>query len=281
MRTHENNHDIEKLLNDLKHVPVPQSVETKMKNQFVDFQERLTEKKSRFAGILDFFRNLSSPKVRMAAAFAVVILVFFATTLIKAPNSSGGSLYAAVVAQLRAMTAISYEIEIAPFTSVAIARREPGLSQITTSWGVEINTDHVARKRLTLLHYMKRYVWEDAEFKEEKSEYDAYETFRNLPDQADEILETKKIDGQKVIGYRVKVQDGEETVDIWVNQKDNSLVQADINFYKDQNIVYQMHIRNFKLEEQVDLSELSFTPPEDYQPLSDADRTETKNLMKL
>ena len=281
MRTHENNHDIEKRLSELKDVKIPQSVEKNMKNQFVEFQERLAEKKSRFAGILEFFRNLSSPRVRMAAAFAVVILVVFTTTLIKAPNSSTGNLYAAVVAQLRAMTAISYEIEIAPFTTVTVARREPGLSQITTSWGVEINTNHVSRKRLTLLHYMKRYFREEGDFKEEKSEYDAYETFKNLPDQAEEILGTKKMDGQSVEGYRVLVQDGEESIDIWVNTKDNSLTQVDINFYQDQNLVHQMHIRNFKLNDRVDLSEMSFTPPKDYQLLSEADRNETKNLMQF
>lgn len=282
MNTNKQNYDIENLLGEIGNTKVPQQVEAKMRHQFDDFEKRLAgkEEKSWIANIPEVLQKVFTPKVKIVTAFTVIILMILVTTFNQTPDSSGGDLYAAVVAQFRAMYAISYEIEIAPFTSVTISKKEPGLSRIVTSWGADITTDHVAGKSLVLLHYDKKYLLKEKDVEPQKSDFDEiYESFRNLPEKADSTLGTKSINSQKVAGYRV--WDDEESIDTWINPRDSALVQVDINFYKDKVMVHQMHIRNFKLNDEVELSDLSFTPPKGYQPATDADQNETKGKIQF
>ena len=170
--------------------------------------------------------------------------------------------------QLRSAHSLDYTVSIAPGTEVDFSYLAPGFRCIKLSWGMEMRSDGNG-KQIVLMHLTKNYIVG----KEEQSEVpDLMEQFKSLPASAHESLDEQTVDGRKLLGYRVHPSKsempgavfGRSTLDLWVDAATGNPDHVDLSIQEHGKPLYQMHIKNIRIDAQIDRSFFDMNPPAGY-----------------
>jgi effector-binding domain-containing protein/outer membrane lipoprotein-sorting protein len=198
----------------------------------------------------------------------VVAIVFWAG------GPDGGRVYAAAVSRLATARSVRYAIEIAPFVSVEFSHLAPARERIETSWGIEIRSDG-SGTQLVLLHASKRYVREQKGPGSLAHSADLVEQLTSLPKTADSMLGERTVAGKRFVGYRVMGArmaggHGLEWLDLWLDAESGAVDHVDLTPSGAGASGYQMHIRNIRVDSDVDPVSFDMTPPAGYVEVESA-----------
>jgi len=173
-------------------------------------------------------------------------------------------LYAAAIQDLAAKRTLAYSIKTS-LLSVDVISKSPGLERKIMSGGIEIITDENQGKSLILFHKEKVYLWESS--KGALNGLDNLDVFENFPDQADQELGRRMIDGRAVEGFRVVKgkSDRQAQTDVWVDPVSRQLVMVDRDVIIEGITSHILEIRNIRINESLDDSLFDLIPPADYK----------------
>jgi len=245
-------------------VEIPADVEARMRRQFTAFRARLDDRRrpvSELAASL-----LGQRPVRWAAAGAalatVLGIVFFWG------GTDGGRVYAAAVSRLAAARSVQYTMEIAPFVSVEFSHLAPAHERIRMSWGMEIRADG-SGTQVILLHASKQFVREQRGPGSLARTADLVEQLTSLPRTADSMLGERTVGGRRLVGFRVMGtrmpgEHGLESLDLWLDAVSGALDHVDLTPADAGASGYQMHIRDIRVDADVDPALFDMTPPAGY-----------------
>jgi effector-binding domain-containing protein/outer membrane lipoprotein-sorting protein len=183
-------------------------------------------------------------------------------------GTNGGRVYAAAVSRLAAARSVQYTMEIAPFVSVEFSHLAPAHERIRMSWGMEIRADG-SGTQLVLLHATKQYVREQKGPGSLARTADLVEQLTSLPRTADSMLGERTISGKRFVGFRVMGTrmpgaHGLESLDLWLDAASRTLDHADLTPADAGASGYQMHIRDIRVDADVDPALFDMTPPAGY-----------------
>jgi effector-binding domain-containing protein/outer membrane lipoprotein-sorting protein len=263
-------HIVDDMLRRSSDVEVPADVEARMRQQFSGFRNRLGQPRQTL-------RETAAALVRQrplrwaaacAAVATVVAIVFWAG------GPDGGRVYAAAVSRLATARSVRYAIEIAPFVSVEFSHLAPARERIETSWGIEIRSDG-SGTQLVLLHASKRYVREQKGPGSLAHSADLVEQLTSLPKTADSMLGERTVAGKRFVGYRVMGArmaggHGLEWLDLWLDAESGAVDHVDLTPSGAGASGYQMHIRNIRVDSDVDPVSFDMTPPAGYVEVESA-----------
>ena len=245
-------------------VEIPADVEARMRRQFTAFRARLDDRRrpvSELAASL-----LGQRPVRWAAAGAalatVLGIVFFWG------GTDGGRVYAAAVSRLAAARSVQYTMEIAPFVSVEFSHLAPAHERIRMSWGMEIRADG-SGTQVILLHASKQFVREQRGPGSLARTADLVEQLTSLPRTADSMLGERTVGGRRLVGFRVMGtrmpgEHGLESLDLWLDAVSGALDHVDLTPADAGASGYQMHIRDIRVDADVDPALFDMAPPAGY-----------------
>jgi hypothetical protein len=245
-------------------VEIPADVEAGMRRQFTEFAARLGhERRPLREGVASL---VARPRWRWAlggVALATVLAVVFVWG-----GGDGSGVYAAAVSRLAAARSVQYTIEIAPFVSVEFSHLAPARGRVNTSWGIEIRSDG-AGAQLVLLHGTRQYVREQKAPGSLVPTADLVEQLQSLPRSADTRLGERTLAGRRVVGYRVQGSrmaggHGVESLDLWLDARTGAPDHVDITPVGAGTSGYQMHIRDIRVDADLDAARFSMTPPAGY-----------------
>jgi effector-binding domain-containing protein/outer membrane lipoprotein-sorting protein len=254
-------------------VEIPADVEARMRRQFTEFRARLD---GRRRPVRELAASLLGQRpVRWAAATAV-----FATVLAMVffwGGTDGGRVYAAAVSRLATARSVRYTMEIAPFVSVEFSHLVPAHERVKTSWGIEIRADG-SGTQLILLHATRQYVREQKGPGSLARTADLVEQLTSLPRTADSMLGERTVSGRRFVGFRVMGtrvpgQHGLESLDLWLDAGSGTLDHVDLTPEDAGASGYQMHIRDIRVDADVDPALFEMTPPAGYSDARSAGAT--------
>jgi hypothetical protein len=264
----DNNHDLDELMQRSIQVEVPADVEDRLRRRLAEFRAKIVEPPpSRFRALTDSLFHSPSLRVPLmtAALLAVIVtLAFFPR------GSKDGRVYAAAATQLRTAHSLEYTVAIAPGAEIDFAYLAPGFRRIKLSWGMEIRSDG-SGKQIVLMHLTKKYIVG----KEEQSEVpDLLKQLKLLPQTPDMSIGEQWAGGRKLMGYRVhEAQPGTSfpgaisglsALDLWVDAATGDPDHVDISIQEPNKPLYQMHIKNIRVDAEIDSSLFDMTPPAGY-----------------
>ena len=245
-------------------VEVPADVEARMRRQFTEFRARLVERRR---PVSELVASLFGKRpVRWAAAgvvlAAVLAIVFFWG------GTDGGRVYAAAVSRLATARSVQYTMEIAPFVSVEFSYLAPTHERIKMSWGMEIRADG-SGTQLVLLHASKQYVREQKGPGSLARTADLVEQLTSLPRTADSMLGERTLSGKRFVGFRVMGarmpgEHGLASLDLWLDAASGTLDHVDLTPADAGSSGYQMHIRDIRVDADVNPAAFDMTPPAGY-----------------
>jgi hypothetical protein len=219
------------------------------------------------------------PPLRVMAMTAAA-LVAVAIGLVLIPREGNARrVYAAAAQQLRNSQSLEYTIVFSelPYVGVDFSYAAPGYQRVNCSWGIEIRADHTARKQIVLMHLTRMYVVESGKQVESPANSDDWvKQLESLPPAADQVLGERQAGGKRLIGYRlVKAPHGTsipglKSFDLWVDAGTRQADHVDIAIAEQGKPVYRMHIRNIRVNGQVDRSLFDLTPPAGYTVIAAA-----------
>ncbi len=257
-------HIVDDLLRRSSDVKVPPDVEARMRQQFGEFRSRLDQPRRTLGQMA---AALVRPRaLRWAAACAAVATVVAIVFWAGAPD--GGRVYAAAVSRLATARSLRYTIEMAPFVSVEFSHLAPARERVETSWGIEIRSDGPGTQ-LVLLHASKQYAREQKGSGSLARTADLVEQLMSLPKTADSMLGERTADGKRFVGYRVMGTrmaggHGLEWLDLWLDAESGALDHVDLTPSGAGASAYQMHIRDIRVDSDVDPVSFDMTPPAGY-----------------
>lgn len=270
-------HTVDDVLRRSAEVEIPPGVEARMQEQFTEFRRRLDERRhpvrERAASLLG--RQSFRWAAAGAALVAVLAIVFFAG------GTDGGRVYAAAVSRLATAQSVQYTIELAPFVSVKFSHLAPAHERIETSWGIEIRADS-SGVQLVLLHASRQYVREQKGSGSLASTADLIHQLTSLPRTPDSTLGERTVGGKRLVGYRVKGtgltgEHGVEWLDLWLDAESGAPDHVDITPVGSGVSGYQMHIRDIRVDADVDPALFDTTPPAGYADAGPAGAAEQPN----
>ncbi|MGA2157480.1 MAG: GyrI-like domain-containing protein [Bryobacteraceae bacterium] len=194
-------------------------------------------------------------------------------------EGNASRVYAAAAQQLRNSQSLEYTIVFneLPYVGVDFSYAAPGYQRVNCSWGIEVRADHTARKQIVLMHLTRMYVVESGKQVESPANADDWvEQLESLPPAADQVLGERQAGGKRLIGYRlVKAPHGTsipglKSFDLWVDAGTRQADHVDIAIAEQGKPVYRMHIRNIRVNGQVDRSLFDLTPPAGYTVITAA-----------
>ncbi|MDR3754874.1 MAG: GyrI-like domain-containing protein [Terracidiphilus sp.] len=271
------NHDLDELMLKSIQVEVPANVEERLHRRLVEFRTKIAEPPpSRFRTLINSLRHSASIRVPLitAAVFAVVVTLAFIPR-----GSNAGRVYAAAAMQLRSARSLVFTVELAPNTEIDFAYRSPGFRRASCSWGTEIRSDG-SGKQIILMHLTKSYIVG----KEEQSATPNFVLqFKALPKTPDQSIGEKWAGSRKLLGYRVheapsgSAIPGLSALDIWVDAASGNPDHIDLSIQEPGKPLYQMHIKNMHMDEEIDSSLFDMTPPAGYTKIAIPDATPQGN----
>ena len=183
-------------------------------------------------------------------------------------GTDGGRVYAAAVSRLATARSVQYTMEIAPFVSVEFSHLAPAHERIKMSWGIEIRADG-SGTQLVLLHASRQYVREQKGSGSLARTADLIEQLTSLPRTADSMLGERTVGGKRFVGYRVMGtrmpgEHGVESLDLWLDAASGTLDHVDLTPAGAGASGYQMHIRDIRVDADVDPALFDMTPPAGY-----------------
>lgn len=256
--------DVDDVLRRSTEVEVPADVEARMRQQFTEFRNRLDRERHPARELAASL--LQRRPFRWAAAATVLATVLAIVFL--AGGTDGNRVYAAAASRLAAARSVQYTIEVAPFVSVGFSYLAPAHERVTTSWGIEIRMDG-SGAQLVLLHASRQYVREQKSPDGLARTADLIEQLTSLPRTPDSRLGERTVDGRRLVGYRVlgagmPGEHGLESLDLWLDADSDALDHADLTPKGAGSSGYQMHIRDIRIDADVDPARFDMTPPAGY-----------------
>lgn len=249
---------------------VPPEVEARMRQQFSEFRNRLGQPgQTRRENAAARVRQLPLRWAAACAAMATVAAIVF-----WAGGPNGGRVYAAAVSRLATARSVRYTIEIAPFVTVRFSHLAPARERIETSWGIEIRSDG-SGTQLVLLHALRRYAREQKGPGSLAHSADLVEQLTSLPKTADSMLGERTAAGKRFVGYRVMGTrmaggHGLEWLDLWLDAESGAPDHVDLTPSGAGASGYQMHIRDIRVDSDVDPVSFDMTPPAGYAEIERA-----------
>lgn len=263
-------HSVDDVLRRSIEVEIPADVEARMRQQFTEFRGRLDQRRH---PVREWAASLFEQRpIRWAAAGAVLATVL--AIVFVWGGTDGGRVYAAAVSRLAAARSVQYTMEVAPFVSVEFSHLAPAHERIKTSWGIEIRTDGSGRQ-LVLFHGSKQYVREQKGSGRVANTADLIEQLTSLPRTADAMLGERTVGGKRFVGYRVMGtrmpgEHGVASLDLWLDAESGTLDHVDVTPAGAGPSGYQMHIRDIRVDADVDPAVFEMTAPAGYSDVSSA-----------
>jgi hypothetical protein len=272
------NHDLDDFVQRSTQVEVPTVVAERLHRRLAEFRERVEQRPpSRLRAMANSLIHPTSFRVPLltAALLAVVVTLAFIPR-----GSNAGRVYAAAATQLRSAHSLEYTVELAPYTGIDFSYLAPGYRRVNCSWGTELRTDGSGRQ-IVLMHLTKSYLIEDGK---QADIPDLVEQFKSLPKTADESLGERWTGSRKLIGYRVhEAQPGTtfpgaipglSALDLWVDAATGNPDHVDISIQEPGKPLYQMHIKNIRVDAEIDRSHFDMTPPAGYSKIDISDQAQ-------
>jgi outer membrane lipoprotein-sorting protein/effector-binding domain-containing protein len=250
---------------------IPADVEAQMRQQFSDFRHRLPERHRN--PVREWVTTLAGNRpYRWAAAGAVAAVVLGIVFLWG--GAEGGRVYAAAASRLASARSVQYTMEVAPFVTVTFSHLAPARERFETSWGIEVRAD-ASGTQLVLLHGSKQYVREQKGPAGVLRSADLIAQLTSLPKTADAALGERTIDGRRFVGYRVlggsmPGKHGVESLDLWLDAASGTLDRVDVTPAGAGASGYQMHIRDIRVDANLDPALFDMTPPAGYSDATSA-----------
>jgi hypothetical protein len=278
MRDQNANDEMDDLIRRSTQVEIPAEVEDRLRHRLAEFRTRVEQRPPNRWRSLAYSLTYRPPLRAMAMAAAALVAV--AVGLVLIPREGNASrVYAAAAQQLRNSQSLEYTIVFneLPYVGVDFSYAAPGYQRVNCSWGIEVRADHTARKQIVLMHLTRMYVVESGKQVESPANADDWvEQLESLPPAADQVLGERQAGGKRLIGYRlVKAPHGTsipglKSFDLWVDAGTRQADHVDIAIAEQGKPVYQMHIRNIRVNGQVDRSLFDLTPPAGYTVIAAA-----------
>jgi effector-binding domain-containing protein len=273
------NHDLDELIRRSTEVEVPPNVEERLRHRLAEFRERVEQRPPSRLRMLAY--ALMHPPSLRVPAMAAAVLATIALALVLIPSGSNTSrAYAAAAAQLRAAQSLQYTFVLAPFTEVEFSYLAPAYRRVNFPWGMELRTDG-SGKQLLLMHATRNYLIEKVQQVDGlASAMDMVEQFKSLPKTADESLGEERADGKRLMGFRVHQAPsgsgipGFKALDLWVDAETGNPDHVGITIQEPGKPLYQMRIKDIRVDAAVDRSLFDMTPPAAYTaiPVPNADQ---------
>ena len=278
MRDQNANDEMDDLIRRSTQVEIPAEVEDRLRHRLAEFRTRVEQRPPNRWRSLAYSLTYRPPLRAMAMAAAALVAV--AVGLVLIPREGNASrVYAAAAQQLRNSQSLEYTIVFneLPYVGVDFSYAAPGYQRVNCSWGIEVRADHTARKQIVLMHLTRMYVVESGKQVESPANADDWvEQLESLPPAADQVLGERQAGGKRLIGYRlVKAPHGTsipglKSFDLWVDAGTRQADHVDIAIAEQGKPVYRMHIRNIRVNGQVDRSLFDLTPPAGYTVIAAA-----------
>ncbi len=209
---------------------------------------------------------------------AVAALIVLAVALALYTFAGGGATnaYAQVVDLLHNARTLSFSVvnktgvATMPTVRTQILFKEPGYMRTSTADGF-VTILHASGgevRGLNLIPLQKKYMTFEFSNMPDKDKSDggpyvSLEKLRALPNQADEALGPKRIDGLTLEGYRVHETDA--TITVWVDPKTGEPARVEMEFAAAPGM--DMILSDFQVDVQLDDSLFSLDPPAGYEPM--------------
>ncbi|MGA2040450.1 MAG: GyrI-like domain-containing protein [Bryobacteraceae bacterium] len=278
MRDQDANDEMDELIRRSTQVEIPADVEDRLRHRLAEFRTRVEQRPpNRWRSLV--YSLTYRPPVRVMA-MAAAVLVAVAVGLVLIPREANASrVYAAAAEQLRNAQSIEYSIVLneTPYVGIDFSYAAPGYRRLNCSWGIEVRADHTARKQIVLMHMERMYVAESGKQVEGlANSEDLVEQLLSLPPAAGRVLGERQAGGRRLIGYRLPNATlgasfpGLKSFDMWVDAGTRQADHVDIAIAEQGKPVYQMHIRNIRVNGQVDRSLFDLTPPAGYTVITAA-----------
>jgi len=266
MRPSEN---IEKLIKKLRYKTSAETHDRVLGNVLQALDEKEKQKPGVFSP--DTWRTIMKSTITKLAAAAVIIVAVFAG--IHQFGVDGASVaFADIVEQLANARTMTYSIvtrtpvESMPTLRLQMAFKEPGYMRTTTADGYINVIDWTQNKGISLWPPKREYIDIEASNYQHDPAQDPFavvEKLRTLPDQADEVLGEKEIDGRVLQGFRVTQDDMINTV--WIDPQTAQLVRVEIEYTNSPGMNTIM--TDFQFNAELDDSLFSLVPPEGFTRL--------------
>ncbi|MGB2866400.1 MAG: DUF2092 domain-containing protein [Sedimentisphaerales bacterium] len=266
MRPSEN---IEKLIKKLRYKTSPETHNRVLGNVLQALDEKEKQKPGVF--VPDTWRTIMKSTITRLAAAAVIIIAVFVG--IHQFGGDGASVaFADIVEQLANARTMTYSVvtrtpvESMPTLRLQMAFKEPGYMRTTTADGYINVIDWAQNKGISLWPPKREYIDFEASNYQHDSAQDPFmvvEKLRTLPDQADEVLGEKEIDGRVLQGFRVTKDDMINTV--WIDPQTAQLVRVEIEYTNAPGMNTIM--TDFQFNAELDDSLFSLVPPEGFTRL--------------
>jgi outer membrane lipoprotein-sorting protein len=263
MRPAEN---IEKLIRKLRYKTSAEAHEKVLGN----VMRALDKKQKAGATTPDIRRTIMNNKtIKFAAAAAIIIAVLSGFHII---GGTPSTIYANIVEQLQKARTLTYSmvthtpVESMPTLRQQMAFKEPGFMRTTTADGYITVIDWNQNKGITLWPPKREYIdFEASNYQHDPAQdpFMVVEKLRTLPDEADQILGEKEIDGRVLQGFRVIQGDMINTV--WIDPQTAQLVRVETEYTNSPGMNTIM--TDFQFNAELDDSLFSLTPPEGFTPL--------------
>jgi len=278
MRDQNANDEMDDLIRRSTQVEIPAEVEDRLRHRLAEFRTRVEQRPPNRWRSLAYSLTYRPPLRVMAMTAAALVAVAIGLVLIPREGNAR-RVYAAAAQQLRNSQSLEYTIVFSelPYVGVDFSYAAPGYQRVNCSWGIEIRADHTARKQIVLMHLTRMYVVESGKQVESPANSDDWvKQLESLPPAADQVLGERQAGGKRLIGYRlVKAPHGTsipglKSFDLWVDAGTRQADHVDIAIAEQGKPVYRMHIRNIRVNGQVDRSLFDLTPPAGYTVITAA-----------
>jgi len=283
--------NIEKLIGKLRYKTSAATHEKVLGNVLQALDER--QQKESGAARPDIWRTIMNTGTRK---FAIAAAILFAATLtlyfITGPFSTTGKVYAEVAERLHKARTMIYNVttstpvEGMPDMEMIVVFKEPGLMRMTMPGGYVSVMDSVSGKCLSIIPERKQFVEIDMTSlpgDAGRSQLDAIERLRTLPDRADEELGERETGGRKLQGFRVREEGVTNTV--WIDTGTRELIEVNVEFANAPGMSATM--TGFQFDVDLDDAQFSVNPPAGYSRIglqvdvSEASEEDLIELLKL
>jgi hypothetical protein len=217
-----------------------------------------------------FWRTIMSNRVtKLAIAAGVVLAAILGLSLFT--GDGAGKVYARAISQLHRAQTLTYSIitrtgvESMPTVRTDVAFKDTGWFRTATADGyitvVQVTGNKV--KGISIVPVAKNFVefeMDNVPDDPAKDPWATVERLRSLPDQADEALGHREIDGRTLDGFQVREEDAATTV--WIDPKTGQLVRAELEFAGAPGM--NMILSDFQFDVPLADSLFSLEPPQGY-----------------
>jgi len=240
------------------------------------------------------FQNLrrkimKSPVTKIAAAAVIIIAVLIGLHFFSDSVSITSTAYAEIVERLHNARTLTYVVETTtsiewmPTMRMEIAFKEPGYMRMATAGGYVSVVDSVQGKGITILPPRKQFIeieMSNLPNDPAQQNINVIERLRSLPEQADEELGTREMDGRVVQGFRVTEEGLINTV--WIDTQTRDLVLVEMDFLNAPGMSGTMS--DFQFDVKLDDSLFNLTPPEGYTRMEiqvDTDNVSEQDMIEF